>query len=220
MEWRASRASSKPYFAGLLTVSSHPPYVLPDGKRGEESAIRYVDQELGKFYRLLGDAHFFDNGILIILGDHRAMTLVTAEERTQYGDRALSRIPLIVASNPAGEGERVDLLEQQADLGHSLNALTGPKDCRPAERGDFLAATPIAANHVIHVRGDRRSWLSVYSADGNDAHIRMNGDETAWIDTAPENGELILGSVNKERIALGDVDRDIIDYMLRVHGGR
>lgn len=220
MEWRANRASSRPFFAGLLTVSSHPPYISPDGKHGEEAAIRYVDRQLGKFYRLLSDARFFDSGILIILGDHRAMTLVTAEERTRYGDRALSRIPLIVASNPAGEGTRVDMLEQQADLIHSLNALTGAEDCRPAERGDFLAATPISANHVIHVRGDRRSWLSVYSADGKDAHIRMDGDATAWIDPAPENGELILGSVNKERIALGDVNRDIFDYMLRVHGGR
>jgi hypothetical protein len=101
-----------------------------------------------------------------------------------------------------------------------LNALTGAEDCRPPERGDFLAAAPIAANHVIHVRGDRRSWLSVYSVDGRDTHIRMNGDETAWIDPAPEDGERILRSVNRERIALGDVDRDIIDYMLRVHGGR
>lgn len=220
MEWRATRASSRPYFAGLLTVSSHPPYIAPDGQHGEEAAIRYVDQQLGKFYRMLADAHYFDNGLLIILGDHRAMTMVTAEERARYGDRALSRIPLIVASNPAGESTRVDMLGQQADLVHSVNALTGAEDCRPAEGGDFLAATPIAANHVIHVRGDRRSWLSVYSADSKDAYIRMNGDDTAWIDPAPANGELILASVNKERIALGDVNRDIIDYMLRVHGGR
>lgn len=220
MEWRANRASSRPFFAGLLTVSSHPPYISPDQKHGEEAVIRYVDRQLGKFHQLLGDARFFDNGILIILGDHRAMTLVTPEERALYGDRALSRIPLIVASNLAGEGTRVDLLGQQADLVHSLNALTGARDCQPADRGDFLAATPIAASHVIHVRGDRRSWVSVYSADGKDANIRLDGDQTAWIDPAPENGELILGSVNKERIALGAVDRDIIDYMLRVHGGR
>ncbi|MEO8135043.1 MAG: LTA synthase family protein, partial [Betaproteobacteria bacterium] len=119
MEWRASRISGKPYFAGLLTVSSHPPYIAPDGQRGEEAAIRYVDQELGRFYRQLGDAHFFDDGLLIIVGDHRAMTLVTAEERTRHAERALSRIPFIVASDPAGKGTRIELLEQQADLVHS-----------------------------------------------------------------------------------------------------
>ena len=103
---------------------------------------------------------------------------------------------------------------------HSLNALTGAMDCRPADGGDFLAAMPIPANNVIHVRGDRRSWLSVYATDGKDSHLRLDGDATAWIGQPPEKGELILGSVNRDRIALGDVNRDIFDYMLRAHGGR
>ncbi len=220
MQWRAARPAGTPYFAGLLTVSSHPPYIAPDGKHGEEAAIRYVDQQLGKFYLTLRDTGFFDNGLLMVLGDHRAMTLITPEERALHGDRALSRIPLIVASDPAGAGEKIDILGQQADMVHSLNALTGAMDCRPADGGDFLAAKPIPANNVIHVRGDRRSWLSVYATDGKDAQLRLDGDASAWIGRPPDKGESILGSVNRDRIALGDVNRDIFDYMLRAHGGR
>lgn len=220
MQWRANRTADHPYFAGLLTVSSHPPFLSPDGQRGEEAAIRYADRQLGKFYQMLVDAHFFDNGILMILGDHRAMTLVSPEERKEFGDRALSRVPLIVASNPGGTGTRVDLLEQQADLVHSVKALISPQDCRPAERGDFLASTPIAASRVLHVRGDHRSWLSVYYADSQDYNIRLDGDQTAWIGMSPEHGERIVELVNKERIALGEVKRDIFAYMLHAHGAK
>ncbi|MEP6701604.1 MAG: LTA synthase family protein, partial [Betaproteobacteria bacterium] len=181
MQWRAQHDASRPYVAALLTVSSHPPFLSPDGPRGEEAAIRYADRQLGQFYQLLTDAHFFDNGMLVILGDHRAMTQVTAEERAKYGDRALSRIPLIVAADPMAQPVRVDLLGQQADLVHSLAVLTGKQACASPDHGDFLSSRPKAADPVIHVRGDRRSWLSVYSPDGHDASIRMDGDDTAWV---------------------------------------
>jgi phosphoglycerol transferase MdoB-like AlkP superfamily enzyme len=220
IQWRVSRPADRPYFAALLTVSSHPPFLAPDGTRGEEASIRYADSALGRFYDQLVDSHFFDSGVLMILGDHRAMTMVTADERAKFGDRALSRVPLVIVTDPRAPGVRIDSLQQQADVPYSLAAFTGDEVCRPPDRGDFLAEPPIEAKSVIHVRGDQRSWLGVYSANGLDARIRLDGDDTNWIGAAPPNGGPILGWVNKERIALGEVDRDMIDFMLRVHGGR
>jgi hypothetical protein len=213
MQWRAARPAGTPYFAGLLTVSSHPPYIAPDGKHGEEAAIRYVDQQLGKFYLTLRDTGFFDNGLLMVLGDHRAMTLITPEERALHGDRALSRIPLIVASDAAGAGERIDI------LGHRHGALVEctyrRADCRPADGGDFgRQADP---GEQCHVRGDRRSWLPCMS--------RRQGCSTAaeWrrdrLDRPATRQGVDPGLGEQDRIALGDVNRDIFDYMLRAHGG-
>ena len=219
-QWRASRARERPYFAALLTVSSHPPFLAPDGTRGEEASIRYADSALGRFYDTLVASRFFDDGVLIVLGDHRAMTMVTAEERARHGERALSRVPLLVVTDPRAAGTRIGSLQQQADLPYAIAAFTGERVCRPEDRGDFLADPPVEARTVIHVRGDQRSWLGIYSANGADSKIRLDGDDTSWIGSPPSNGAEVLGWVNKERIALGEVDRDMIDFMLRVHGGR
>ncbi|MBK8742856.1 MAG: hypothetical protein IPM02_26795 [Betaproteobacteria bacterium] len=80
--------------------------------------------------------------------------------------------------------------------------------------------TLIPANNVIHVRGDRRRG---YPYMRPTARMRTPG----WMATRPPDrpaagikGESILGSVNRNRIALGDVNRDIFDYMhARMAGG-
>jgi lipoteichoic acid synthase len=63
---------TKSQFLVLETISSHKPYDTPLGK-DEESAFRYSDDQLLEFYRQLQSMHYFDNGILIVVGDHRKM---------------------------------------------------------------------------------------------------------------------------------------------------
>lgn len=219
VEWYGQRDPRRPFFAALLTVSSHPPFIEPEGRQhGEEAVIRYVDRELGRFYRQLEAAGFFANGLLLITGDHRAMTPVTAGEAASSGERALSLVPLIVAGRSALPPGRHDVLAQQADLVDSIGMLLGGESCRRADRGAFLT-TPLAEpQYVIHVRGDRRSWLNVYTGQG-DAVIRLDGDRTDWLGPPPAKAESIVHRVNRERILLGTAQQDAVEYMIRLRGG-
>jgi lipoteichoic acid synthase len=219
LQWYAGRDPRRPFFASLLTVSSHPPFIEPQSRQhGEEAVIRYVDRQLGSFHRELEAAGFFDNGLLLITGDHRAMTPVTAPEAKRFGERALSRVPLVVAGRSSLGPGRHDALAQQADLVDSLGVALGDEYCRNASRGTFLTAPPVEPRFVIHVRGDRRSWLSVYMAQG-DSIVRLDGDRTGWLGTAPANGESIVRHVNMERIRLGQAQQDAVEYMIRLRAG-
>jgi len=219
LQWYGQRDARRPFFASLLTVSSHPPFIDPESRRhGEEAVIRYVDRELGRFYRQLEAAGFLRNGLLLITGDHRAMTPVTAAESGRFGERALSRVPFIVAGRSALHAGPHDFLAQQTDLVDSLGVLLGDEYCRSPDRGVFLTEPPAEPRQVIHVRGDRRSWLSVYTARG-DAVLRLDGDRTGWLGAPPAGSEVIVRQVNAERIRLGQAEQDGLEYMIRLRGG-
>jgi len=219
LQWYRQRDPGRPFFASLLTVSSHPPFIDPESRQhSEEAVIRYVDRELGRFYRQLEASGFFGNGLLLITGDHRAMTPVSAAEVQHFGERALSRVPLIVAGKSGLRPGRHDFLAQQTDLLDSLGILLGGQYCRRRDGGVFLSAPPAEPQHVVHVRGDRRSWLSVYTAQG-DAVLRLDGDETDWLGEPPAGGDAILHRVNAGRIRLGQAQQDAVEYMIRLRSG-
>ncbi len=68
------------YLAVLQTISLHKPYDTPYGTT-QKDALRYVDKSLFYFYLQLKKAHFFDNGILVIVSDHRKMEPLEAKEK-------------------------------------------------------------------------------------------------------------------------------------------
>lgn len=60
----------KPLFLTMQTISSHQPWHSPYGDTVEDT-FRYTDDQLGKFYEQLKTQKFFDNGLLVIVADHR-----------------------------------------------------------------------------------------------------------------------------------------------------
>ncbi len=60
----------RPFFITLQSISSHLWRQTPYGN-SKEDAIRYADDSIGVLYDQLRQTKFFDNGILIILSDHR-----------------------------------------------------------------------------------------------------------------------------------------------------
>ena len=86
-----------PFFLMLETVSSHQPYVDPStGIKSIELAFRYADAALGRFVTALRRTGYLDRGYLVVMGDHRAMVPVSKAESERYGDRAYSRVPLLL----------------------------------------------------------------------------------------------------------------------------
>ncbi|MEF2175773.1 MAG: sulfatase-like hydrolase/transferase, partial [Candidatus Absconditabacteria bacterium] len=78
------KKQTKPFFLNMLTISSHLSYDTPYGKSKEEM-YKYVDDKLGDFYNGLKEIDYFDNGILVIVGDHRKMTPLEQGELEKYG---------------------------------------------------------------------------------------------------------------------------------------
>ena len=79
-----------PYLVALQTISFHKPYDSPYGST-EKDALRYADKSLYYFYQQLKKNKFFDNGILIIVGDHRKMEPLGSGEKEALGNLRYAR---------------------------------------------------------------------------------------------------------------------------------
>ncbi len=82
---------TSPFFLTLQTISSHLPYNTPYGK-SEEAMYRYEDETFSKFYQDLKATNFFENGILVVVGDHRKMVPLEDSEFEKWGPNASSKI--------------------------------------------------------------------------------------------------------------------------------
>lgn len=107
---RRKAESKKPFFATLLTISNHPPYVIPERFRDkkltpEQQIVRYADDCIGHFMRQVEKEAWAKNTLFVFLGDHGKLigtadcelpesfnhipliihgSTITPEERTQY----------------------------------------------------------------------------------------------------------------------------------------
>lgn len=198
-QWLDARHDARPYVAVLLTVSSHPPFVNPrTGKIDPQGTFRYVDDQLADFHDALAQRGFFDNGILLITGDHHAMTPIEREEYAKYGERSFARIPLIVAG-AVDMPKVVDAPFQQSDFPASLAHVLGVNYCRTPFNGIFLDPQPQPARYVVQARGDDRNRVDVYY-DDRVASYMENGDTSGWQDTPPPQADMVAAWINTQRL--------------------
>ena len=199
----ALKLTQTPYFMVLETVSSHLPYTNPvGGPRTEKAIFNYVDRELGRFYQRLQKADFFDDGILIIVGDHRVMAPLSSAEYDRFGKSAFARIPLVVASG-GKKRRRIEVPFQQTDLISSLEYLVSDSYRLGEWHGNFFHEPPIApACILVPLTNDPDL---VYAQCGNTiGYIKLDGDNTRLDKgniAAPVLPKL-LDHINRARIAL------------------
>lgn len=193
----------QPYFVFMKTVSSHHPFVNPENKQpSEEGVIRYVDKQLGQFYQQLQASHFFDNGLLIIVGDHHSMTPLKNGEVERFGQlQASAKVPLIIIDGQS----RGSITQpfQQIDVFNSLVGLVSGKQCHSSWRGNFFTAQPYAPQYILHRRGDNRDLVSVFS--GTEAYqVKLAGDQTRVISqqvASAAQRQQLVDKINALRIA-------------------
>lgn len=68
-------ATGKPFFGVLLSISNHPPYVIPSyfkpkSKDIEDQIVEYADWSIRRFMNEARNQPWFDNTIFVLLGDH------------------------------------------------------------------------------------------------------------------------------------------------------
>lgn len=200
LDWIDKREDRRPFVSTLLTVSTHPPYVDPrSAKIDPENAFKYVDLQIDRFYRALKERGFFDDGVLLILGDHRTMTPLHKEEYRAFGERSFARVPFVVAGK-VDMPTVIDAPFQQTDIGPSIAELLGLEACVSPFTGHFLRADPLPADYVVHTRGDDRNRVDVYWGDGGAvAGFRLDGDASSWLGDPPPNAGDVAAWIDSRR---------------------
>lgn len=89
----------KPFLATIMTISNHPPYVVPNayknaGNSDDERIVAFADNSLKEFMEEAEKQDWYNNTIFVILGDHgRILGKQTYEMSLTY-----NHVPLILYS--------------------------------------------------------------------------------------------------------------------------
>lgn len=192
----------QPLFMTLETVSSHHPYVQPEtGERTEESVFRYADAQFGRFVARLRHAGYFDRGgVVLVTGDHRAMVPMTDSELARMGDRAYSRVPMVVIGQGL-HGEVSDTFSQSDLLPSLAHWLGTGKQCVAANQGVFLPG-PVKRPACLFTTRPYDADLVVAECGVHDYHVLLDGDESQFDDPQPGPPGL-MASVHRLRLGRG-----------------
>jgi len=186
-----------PYLMVLATTSTHLPYTHPEG--GADSAAAVWDwslQRLTEFYQELQLAGFFEDGILLITGDHRQMRRLTAEETERYAGSARARVPLLVIGNNYKPNSIDDRFFQQSDLLRMLGVVSQPET--------VLSPQPIWVERYNRKYGriELIDNLSVFDQADDGRHeyqLSISGNHIDWIGDVPEFARDIELQIHKQR---------------------
>jgi len=201
LDWITARPPAQSWMLTMLTISTHQPFLDPETlKPNLEKVFRYADAEAASFIRALQKSEFFENGILLVMGDHRSMTPVSKEEEEIYGPAALSRIQFFMLDRASG-GEHNGVF-QQSDLLPSFRYLLNETYCHDGQMANvFVPDSP--GRCAFHVRGSRPSLVDVF-CPGAYGLVELDGDSTRFIENegiSTRKQSDILKMIARERLA-------------------
>lgn len=114
----------KPFFAALLSISNHPPYVIPKDFKARSNTdelriVEFADHALKEFIDRARQEEWFDNTIFVFVGDHGKLV------GTPRSDMPLSfnHVPLLIYSPATIEPRQIDDLGGQTDIAPTLLGL-------------------------------------------------------------------------------------------------
>ncbi|MGQ9618840.1 MAG: LTA synthase family protein [Candidatus Aminicenantia bacterium] len=136
------KKSKQPFFAFILTLSSHNPFDLPKGEKPQleiansnldETTKRYfqimnyVDKSVKAFVESIGVKSLLENSILIIFGDHpRHYPEEGKGEMEIVRDAINKKVPLIIF-NPSFERKEVNELGSHVEITPTILSVLGLK---------------------------------------------------------------------------------------------
>lgn len=160
------------FFFVTKTVSNHNPYNSPYGINDMKNAFKFTDEAVDMFVKKLTEINYFDNGILILVGDHRSWRDVDGNPDVV----ASNKVPLIIVdgkNNPHIDHTAIS----HASLGVILQYLNLPEykyskfNVNPFNNKDnkseILFGYDYEQINKIHVKHKNR--LSTVIMNGNDS---------------------------------------------------
>lgn len=172
--------SSQPFFATLLSISNHPPYIIPPyftprSKETEEQIVEYADWALRKFMDEASKQPWYENTIFIFLADHGKLV------GSPRSDMPLTyhHIPLIIYE-PGQTPQKSGALGGQVDVGPTVLGMLGISYINNTFGIDlFRESRP----YVLFTSDD-----AVGCMDREHFYIYRPGDEQEWL-FGVQNGE-------------------------------
>ncbi|XOB62612.1 LTA synthase family protein [Campylobacterota bacterium DY0563] len=191
------KKQNKQYYLFIKTVSSHAPFRNPENNSSsEEETIKYIDKQIGIFYKKLKQNSFFDDGLLIIVGDHHPVIPIRNEELDRFGElKSSSIVPMVVAYKNKNFSVKENF--QQVDIYNSIKNLVSKISSTSKWKGDFLSEKMVTPKYIVHRRGDKRGIVSIFT-EKDEFNIKFYGDETHILDNSiyPE----VIEKINFTRI--------------------
>lgn len=189
------KSQTSPYFLTLQTISSHTPYSTPYGNSADE-AFRYMDESFAKFYIQLKASGFFENGILLVVWDHRKMTPMEAQEHTKRWANADTRVMSFLVWDGIETGKIDDNLYQQTDIFYSLMREFGSWDVEVLSLYNDLFSKNIVRNWWIR-NFYTQTKATVFNKEGQSANIEIPSktvsNEVTSVDAKSAANYLYLG---------------------------
>ncbi|MBV7452905.1 LTA synthase family protein [Acidovorax sp. sif1233] len=221
LQWFDHERAPGPFFSVIQTITTHPPFVIPgSSQHGEEAAVRYADRALGHFVRQLEKRGFLDQGILIIMGDHRSMTIQRPGEARTIGPAAHARVPAVIA----GVGYRgigsIAGQWQQADLVPSVLSTLGMRSCTSDFQGRFVEPRQ-QPRYIFHAQGMERDRVLIKVKDEPDLlFVQLDGDRTHWVrpPDPPTAHHGVIAEINRQRARVPPAEANLAAGFLRWKG--
>jgi hypothetical protein len=174
-----ARGSRAPVFLTAVTASSHAPYVDPLGRENTAAHVwGYVQEELWWLHGELEKRGFFENGLLLITGDHRKMLPVQEKERERFGESAKARVPLLIIGKGVPADGFDDRMFQQSDLLRMLD--------RAIQPGLPLSPFVLWVERYVYVLGLASNASNLQIFDARDQgrqgfRLHLRGAEIEWV---------------------------------------
>lgn len=167
-----SRENGK-FFYITKTASNHAPYSSPLGELNIEKAFEYTDLAISKFVKELENNNYFDNGILILVGDHHAWKVDNYSPNSSPS--TYNKVPLIIIDGK-NEGKIYNYQFSHASLGVMLQYLQLPRF--KYNKFNFIPTNP--NDHQEYIFGyDYKKSASVSILKGDkEAKILLSGDDS------------------------------------------
>lgn len=169
---------SKPKFFMLTTISTHTPYLTPWSTHDIKQGYLYSDQEIHKFITELKKRNYFDDGIVILTGDHKGWG---NNEQSFENSKNLSieKLPLIMI-NGYDHGKIFDRVSfSHTSLGIMLEYLMLPEyEKNKYQVNPLLDQTQEV---ILHYNGQRPNNVLVRVGD-KESEVLLDGDQTRFID--------------------------------------
>lgn len=179
--------SGTPFFTVLLSISNHPPYVIPDyfkpvSEKPEDQIVEYADWSIKQFMTEARQQPWFDNTIFVLLGDHGKLVGSPDSEIPQ----SYNHIPLMIY----GKGIQAEIKDEfggQVDVAPTLLGLLNIsyiqnnfgvdllKEQRPCMfyTADNLIAARDTAHLYIYSPDSKQEFR--YKQTGNALHLAEEG---------------------------------------------
>ena len=120
---RERARTGHPFFATLLTISNHPPYVVPEEfalpeLKPEEQIVRYADRCIGRFMEAAAHEPWFENTLFVFLADHGKLVGQADSELPE----SYNHVPCFIY-RPGVSPQRIDGFALQEDVGPTVLGL-------------------------------------------------------------------------------------------------